>query len=279
MEQLYIDENGNLQYRQPVNNNTGISTMYDTVYDNYNNYNNMFVPTSEIIVGLDDKAKTIPTIPNNFNQTIPNNFNQTADIMQQAPLKDLGFDTSYGVANEDDEEQEFLPEQERSGIEKLLQYLPFGEKSVLRQLTNFLPQQDPRATGIKNFYRPYEGLTSTGSIASGIMKGYNPVSGGFLNMISGGRFGQPTNYGLAGAMQRRIENILGRKAAQTDASRAKVAELRNLQLAEMQDRSDRGESLGSIGRSTFTGPGMAFEKQQGTTTGKGTANERNYGGR
>jgi len=279
MEQLYIDENGNLQYRQPVNNNTGISTMYDTVYDNYNNYDNMFVPTSEIIVGLDDKAKTIPTIPNNFNQTIPNNFNQTADIMQQAPLKDLGFDTSYGVANEDDEEQEFLPEQERSGIEKLLQYLPFGEKSVLRQLTNFLPQQDPRATGIKNFYRPYEGLTSTGSIASGIMKGYNPVSGGFLNMISGGRFGQPTNYGLAGAMQRRIENILGRKAAQTDASRAKVAELRNLQLAEMQDRSDRGESLGSIGRSTFTGPGMAFEKQQGTTTGKGTANERNYGGR
>src|SRR6056300_1208990 len=279
MEQLYIDENGNLQYRKPVNNNTGISTMYDTVYDYYNNYNNMFVPTSEIIVGLDDKAKTIPTIPNNFNQTIPNNFNQTADIMQQAPLKDLGFDTSYGVANEDDEEQEFLPEQERSGIEKLLQYLPFGEKSVLRQLTNFLPQQDPRATGIKNFYRPYEGLTSTGSIASGIMKGYNPVSGGFLNMISGGRFGQPTNYGLAGAMQRRIENILGRKAAQTDASRSKVAELRNLQLAEMQDRSDRGESLGSIGRSTFTGPGMAFEKQQGTTTGKGTANERNYGGR
>ena len=77
----------------------------------------------------------------------------------------------------------------------------------------------------------------------------------------------------------RIENILGRKAPQTDASRAKIAELRNLQLAEMTDRYDRGESLSDIGRSTFTGKGMAFEKQSGGVSGKGTANERNYGGR
>ena len=84
-------------------------------------------------------------------------------------------------------------------------------------LGEFLPKSDPRAVGIRNFDRPYEvGLTSTGSTASGIMKGYNPVSGGFLNMITGGKFGRPTNYGLAGAMQRRIENIIGRKAPQTD---------------------------------------------------------------
>ena len=165
-----------------------------------------------------------------------------------------------------------------SGIEKLLSYAPFGENSILKRVLDVLPQMSPEAKGIRNFYSP-EGLTSTGSIASGIMKGYNPVYGGFLNKITGGRFGQPTQYGLAGAMQRRIEKILGRKAAQTDASRAKVAELRNLQRAEMRDRADRGESLGSIGRSTFTGKGMAFEKRQGTTTGKGTANERNYGGR
>ena len=230
-----------------------------------------------------DKFQQIPnlqrTLGNPRFSMEPTGIMKKAPVdMVQQPLKDLGFDTSYRVANEDDEEQEFLPEQERSGIEKLLQYLPFGEKSVLRQLTNLLPKQDPRATGIRNFYSP-EGLTSTGQIASGIMKGYNPVSGGFLNKITGGRFGQPTNYGLAGAMQRRIENILGRRAAQTDASSAKVAELRNLQRAEIQDRSDRGESLGSIGRSTFSGPGMAFERQSGGVSGKGTANERNYGGR
>jgi hypothetical protein len=196
------------------------------------------------------------------------------------PLQNLGIDTSYGVANEPDEEQvEYLTEQEPSGIAKLFEFLR-NLPTPGNILKNILPEQDPRATGIRNFYSPYEGLTSTGSIASGIMKGYNPVSGGFLNKITGGRFGQPTQYGLAGAMQRRIENILGRKAAQTDASRAKVAELRNLQREEMRNRADRGESLSSIGKSTFSGPGMAFEKKSGGSSGvKGTSSERNYGGR
>jgi hypothetical protein len=190
-------------------------------------------------------------------------------------LSDLGGVTpSYGVANEEDVEQEFLPGQkEESGIMKLLKFLIPGSF-----LGNVLPKQDPRATGIRNFYSP-EGLTSTGSIASGIMKGYNPISGGFLNRITGGKFGKPTNYGLARAMQKRIENIVGRKAPQTDASRAKLAELRNLQRAEIQDRSNRGESLSNIGKSTFSGRGMAFERKSGGVSGKGTANERNYGGR
>ena len=177
----------------------------------------------------------------------------------------------------DEQDQDYINQvnqNNESGIMKLLKFLTPGSL-----LGNLLPKQDPRATGINNFYRPYEGLTNTGSIASGIMKGYNPVSGGFLNMISRGKFGNPTNYGLAGAMQRRIENISGRKAPQTDASRAKISELRNLQLAEMQDRSDRGESMGSIGRSTFSGPGMAFAKQPGGSVNAGTPEERNYGGR
>ena len=196
-----------------------------------------------------------------------NQFEPTGITEQAQPFEFLS--SAYENQDEDAEQVQYLPGQEPSGIEKLLDYIPFvGEKSLFRQLTNLLPKQDPRATGIRNFYSPYEGLTSTGSIASGIMKGYNPVSGGFLNKITGGRFGQPTQYGLAGAMQRRIENILGRKAAQTDASRRKIAELRNLQRAEMQDRADRGESLSSIGKSTFSGPGMAFEKQD-SGTGRG----------
>ena len=169
---------------------------------------------------------------------------------------------------------------EKRGLEALLQYLPFGEKSLLGYLGDkILPKESPEVKGMKRFYRDQYGLTDTGQVASGIMARYNPVYGGALNMLTGGRFGKPTQFGLAGAMQKRIENILGRRAAQTDASRARVEELRNLQLKEMQDRADRGESLSSIGKSTFSGPGMAFEKRQGTTTGKGTANERNYGGR
>jgi hypothetical protein len=180
----------------------------------------------------------------------------------------------------DEQDQNYIDQVNKNkstGIMDLIMGIAVPGYGFLKNVgSNF--KQNPRATGIRNFYSP-EGLTSTGSIASGIMKGYNPVSGGFLNMITGGKFGKPTNYGLAGAMQRRIENIKGRKMPQTDASRAKISELRNLQLAEMQDRSDRGESMGSIGRSTFSGPGMAFEKQSGGVSGKGTANERNYGGR
>jgi hypothetical protein len=48
------------------------------------------------------------------------------------PLQNLGIDTSYGVANEEDNEQvQYLPGQEPSGIAKLLDYIPFvGEKSL-----------------------------------------------------------------------------------------------------------------------------------------------------
>ena len=45
-------------------------------------------------------------------------------IMTQAPLQSLGFDTSYGVANEEDVEQvEYLPGQEPTGIAKLFEFL------------------------------------------------------------------------------------------------------------------------------------------------------------
>ena len=226
----------------------------------------------------ENQMKTNPFDPRNIQSIFPTNF--PSNIRQDVPLQNLGIDTSYGVANEEDVEQEFLPDQERSGITKLLSYLPFGENSILGKVIRSLPQESPEIRGMKNFYGNRYGLTDTGQVASGIMKGYNPVSGGFLNFITGGRFGKPTSYGLADAMQRRIENILGRKAAQTDASRAKVAELRNLQRQEIQNRADRGESLSSIGKSTFTGKGQAFEKRSGGSSGvKGTSSERNYGGR
>jgi len=42
------------------------------------------------------------------------NMDRMTGIMQQAPLQNLGIDTSYGVANEEDVEQEFLPNQKKS---------------------------------------------------------------------------------------------------------------------------------------------------------------------
>jgi hypothetical protein len=39
------------------------------------------------------------------------------------------------------------------------------------------------------------------------MAGYNPVSGGLLNMLTGGAYGEPTQYGLEKAVAERQSNI------------------------------------------------------------------------
>jgi hypothetical protein len=54
-------------------------------------------------------GSVLPPDPRRFQSIFP-----TTGIMQQAPLQNLGIDTSYGVANEEDVEQEFLPDQKKS---------------------------------------------------------------------------------------------------------------------------------------------------------------------
>jgi len=70
-----------------------------------------------------------------------------------------------------------------------------------------LPDRDPRQNALEDFYGDQFGLTTAGTIASGVMKGYNPVSGGFLNTITGGKVGDPVNYGLQRTYDKRIEDI------------------------------------------------------------------------
>jgi len=71
-----------------------------------------------------------------------------------------------------------------------------------------LPEQSPEAIFMRDYYGGEDGSNiKDGTIQSGLMAGYNPVSGGFLNTISGGRFGQPTTYGLQNAYDRRIATI------------------------------------------------------------------------
>ena len=187
----------------------------------------------------------------------PANRLQGLDLSRFQGVSDLGRD------DEDVEQVEYVPGAEPSGIKKLLQYLPFGEKSLLRRgfegISNLIPRRDPRAMAMQNFYGSRFGLTPTGSVASGIMAGYNPVSG----------FGQNKNIGLARAMQKRIERIQETLKKKNSAQlENRLENLRNLQRQEIQDRSDRGESLSDIGKSTFSGKGMAFEKRN-TGTGRG----------
>jgi hypothetical protein len=39
------------------------------------------------------------------------------------------------------------------------------------------------------------------------MAGYNPVSGGLLNMLTGGAYGEPTTYGLDKSYDKRRETV------------------------------------------------------------------------
>tara|TARA_R100001086_G_scaffold200748_1_gene116965 strand:- start:83 stop:931 length:849 start_codon:yes stop_codon:yes gene_type:complete len=112
-----------------------VSTMYDQIYSDPFNIK---PKNSEIIIGADNKAKTVPILPMSKDEImagsiVPPDFNagqfqsifpsdMQTGIMSQAPL---GFDTSFGVANEPDEEQvDFLgskPNPFKEGIGKLFE--------------------------------------------------------------------------------------------------------------------------------------------------------------
>jgi len=95
-----------------------------------------------------------------------------------------------------------------SSIMKLGSVIKDPAMAVLTSIMGMLPKEDPRATAARNFYGENFGLKSDNRIASGIMENYNPVSGGFLNMITGGRMGEETQYGLERAVEKRMDNII-----------------------------------------------------------------------
>jgi hypothetical protein len=89
----------------------------------------------------------------------------------------------------------------------IMQYLPFGEKSItgsiIRGIGSLVPDMDPRQKALRDLY----GYTDTGSVPSGLMQGYNPVSGGGLYTLTGGKFGEPPTYGLQKAYDKRMDTI------------------------------------------------------------------------
>jgi hypothetical protein len=95
----------------------------------------------------------------------------------------------------------------KNAFKNITQFLPFGEKSItgslLRGITSLLPERDYRQKTLEDFY----GNIKNGTIQSGLMAGYNPVSGGGLYTLSGGQKGEPPTYGLGGAIDKRIARI------------------------------------------------------------------------
>ena len=91
---------------------------------------------------------------------------------------------------------------------------------IIGALLNKIPRQDPRQVALTDFYGGKGNLRDGQTIQGGLMAGYNPVSGGLLNTLTGGKFGKSTNYGLQRAYDKRIgtiEKTLGNKYGLTES--------------------------------------------------------------
>ena len=114
-------------------------------------------------------------------------------------------------------------------------------------------KETPEQKMLREFYENITGLTSTGQIASGIMQGYNPVSG----------FGP---QGLTAAIDKRIGTIKNTlKKKKSTILEARLKELEAIKAAEEKARMDAFEKSGRraevrdlqsrIDRGDFDGPG------------------------
>jgi len=161
-------------------------------------------------------------------------------------------------------------------------------------LSGILPKESPQMKAAKSFYRNQYGLTPGGSVASGIMAGYNPVSGGLLNMLTQGAVGRPPNVGLQRAYQQRInmiKNTLAKKYADGDYSGTqldeRLAELEKLKAAEQmamekptidRARETNRDVYREADRQGFTGPGGGFSTsgREGAFSSKSGRGRQDY---
>jgi len=152
-------------------------------------------------------------------------INQEYKLQDPTVMKMANFDELFGPKTFTDslekvrtipgEERFILPEEKKGILESIkdkgfdiLDFIKGGGITGAIAKT-FLGEQDPRATFLRYYYggKDLSNLTSTGSIATGLMKGYNPVSGNdFLNKISGGILPGET-FGLQKSYTKRIDNI------------------------------------------------------------------------
>jgi len=90
------------------------------------------------------------------------------------------------------------------GKQALLSALGFATGIPLGIL-GMLPERDYRQNVIEDFYSD----PNTRGLVSRIpgMENYNTVSGGLLNMLTGGKMGEETTFGLSGAIDKRMARI------------------------------------------------------------------------
>jgi len=158
----------------------------------------------------------VPAAPINYKLQDPT-------IMKMANFDELfgpkTFTDSLGNVRTVPGEERFSFPKEKTGIlqtikdggSKLLDFIKGGGIAG-NLIKSFLPEQSPEAIFMRNYYGGEDGSNiKNGTIQSGLMAGYNPVSGGL--------FGSPVTYGLQNAYDRRIkaiENTLLKKYGSKD---------------------------------------------------------------
>ena len=216
--------NSNIPMGATVNDTSGILAVDEITADpNRDFYNKLFSDSLYTRLPEDTGLRIDPDLVNKFRDFNPRLANRTdAEIM-----------TLFS-----DKFQNVLPPSQTPKIgfgQRIKDFITSGgiTGNILRGIGSLF-KQDPRATAIRNYYGNV-GLDNIGRIQSGLMAGYNPVSGGFLNMITGGRFGDPTRFGLQRAYQKRIDTIkktLAKK--ESDVLTARLAELEAEKARELQ---------------------------------------------
>jgi hypothetical protein len=145
-----------------------------------------------------------------------------------------------------------------TGIEQLMSKIPTPLGFIKRGLDALADKLPVNRTAIFQNELLGQGikLDSLGRIVTdnyrtpeGIMAGYNPVSGGLLNMLTGGAYGEPTQYGLEKSVAEKQENIRNTLKDKYGLSDQQIDQV----LAEIEETR------------TYTGP-LGFNQTMGKTT-------------
>jgi hypothetical protein len=169
----------------------------------------------------------------------------------------------------------------RSGIGKgfnigkqgLLSALGFASKLPLG-IVGMLPERDPRQNAVDAFYSD----PNTRGLMSQIpgMNQYNTVSGGLLNMLTGGKMGEETTYGLSGAIDKRMATIQKTlKKKKSAVLEQRLNDLRELKAREAKalEAAQKSAVYASAERQGFTNDRGGFDTsaadRAGTSEGSG----------
>ncbi len=242
MEQ-YIDEFGNLQFREP-SNNLPFKSMVDMAAENKNFMNQFNFPSADLNnVPVEISQLPIASVPNNFlNYRFQNA--RTPFTPFKEGIETLKSNVSSGIGKGFD-----LGKAAIGGIASLATGIP-----GIGLLLNALGPMSPEDKAMRDFYGSEFGLTDTGQVASGIMAGYNPVS----------LFG---STGLNQAIDKRIARIQKTlKKRKSDTLEKRLKDLQDLKAKEAAASAKALEAQ-RIGRRPSAPSGDGGTRDSGGPTG------------